>query len=130
MTYVVASTGMRAYGPAMFALRLLRILTLFAMLLAPLGITTAHAAMTAPAMMAGSHIAAMAPAEHCGGMDQPAGQRPDSGIDCTIACSALPALASEVAAHPLPSAPEPSTPLVGALHGLHPEFDPPPPRFA
>ena len=130
MTYVVASTGMRAYGPAMFALRLLRILTLFAMLIAPLAMTSTHAAMAAPAAVAGSHRAVVAPADHCGDMDQPARQRPVSGIDCTIACSALPSLASEFAAHPVPAAPEPPASLAGTLHSFHPEFDPPPPRFA
>ena len=124
----VASGVAAPYLPAMVALRLTRFLTLLALLLAPLGMVRAHAAMAIPADASAS--AHHGGADPCGGMDRPAGQQPSSGIDCGIACSAMPSGDSEIAAHPMVAAAVPTALLAADLHGLHPESDPPPPRFA
>ena len=127
----VASLAAAVYSPAMVATRLLSFLTLFALLLAPFGMASAHAAKTMPAQAhSGHHVRAIAPSNHCRGMDQSSKQRPASSIDCTIACSTLAGAAIEVTAHPVPAAPEPSFLAAAPLHGLSPESEPPPPRFA
>ena len=127
----VASLRVGAYSPAVAATRLLRFLTLFALLLAPLGMMRAHAAMAIPAQGHSVHVmGSAAPSEPCGGMHQPSKQAPASSIDCTIACSVLAGVSVEVAAHPVPAAPAPSFLAAVSLHGLTPESDPPPPRTA
>lgn len=131
-TSLVASTSVGAYSQAMVALRLLRFLTLVALLIAPLRMMSAHAEMAMPAPAdKGHHMAAAATSDHCGGgMNQPRKDQPASGIDCTIACSACPSAESTLIAHPHPAAPIPPATLASALIGLHPESDPPPPRLA
>jgi hypothetical protein len=128
----VATLIARAYSPAMVALRLLRVMTLFALLLAPFGMMRSHAAMVLPAasVAPGHHMDPAAPADPCPGMDQPAEDRPASNVDCMIACSAMPSLESGIAIHPILAATMPRPSPAGVLHGLHPESDPPPPRFA
>ena len=126
----VASAEHDAYSQRMFS-RLLRFLTLIALLLAPLSMS--HAAMAMPAgapAAADHHTDAVASAHHCGGTDQPDKERPVSGIDCTIACSAVSSAESDIVARPILAAPVPQIALASSLHGLHPESDPPPPRFA
>lgn len=106
----------------MTASRLLPLLMLLALLVAPfgrIGLAEAAAPEAAPMAMTG----------HCE-------DRPDSGkagpgaIDCMIACAAMaPATAPEfsrmlVAVDPQPPLPRPS------LTGRQPEADPPPPRFS
>lgn len=112
--------------------RLVRILTILAMLVAPLGMMGGHAAMAmpVPAQPAMDHMAAMSTAGHCADMDKQSEDQRGSGIDCMIACSALPSAESEIAAHPLAATVVQPIPLVEGLSGLHPESDPPPPRFA
>ena len=62
----------RAYWPGMFAMRLLRFLTLIALIVAPVGMMSGHAAMAmSRAAIDGHHMAAMAAPDHCAGMDQP-----------------------------------------------------------
>jgi hypothetical protein len=58
------------------------------------------------------------------------GGQPAPNIDCLIACSALPSLAFEVEVQPHPPSFVEPAPLLAALHGLHPESDPPPPRLS
>jgi hypothetical protein len=130
-TSAIASKGLRAYGPGMAALRLLRILTLAALLLAPFGMLGNHAsaARTTMAVPSGHHVAAMS-AEHCADTGQPAKDRPSSSIDCMMACSAIAGIESELAEHPLPAAAPPEAMAPKAIHGLNPEADPPPPRLA
>ena len=124
----VVTAGAGVYLPAMVALRLFRFLTLFALMLAPLGMMSAHARMAMPASASSGHE--MAASSHCPGMDQPRKEKPVSGIDCTIACSALPSAESTIAVHPMAAAEVPPIALVTFLPGLHPESDPPPPRLA
>jgi hypothetical protein len=126
----VASPPPEAYLPDVAATRLLRFLTLFALLLAPLGMMRAHAAMAMPAQGHSAHAMGLAAPSECGGMDQPSKQVPASSIDCTIACSVLAGGVVEVAAHPVSAAPAPSFLATLSLRGLTPESDPPPPRFS
>jgi hypothetical protein len=128
----VASLGRGAYCRLMVAWRLLRFLTLLALLIAPLRMMSAHAEMAMPAASAQGdhHMAAASPSEHCGGMDQPRKDQPVSGIDCTIACSACPSADTRVDVHPQAVAAVPPVASASVLLGLHPESDPPPPRLA
>jgi hypothetical protein len=122
-TVSVASDPLAAYFPAMFAARLVRLFVLLALVLAPLAMTGAHPAMAMPAHApAASGHHAMG-ADHCAGMDQPARPQPVSCIDCIMVCSALPALESEILAHPIDQREQ-------RVLGLHPESEPPPPRVA
>lgn len=101
------------------ALPLLRLLTLLALILAPLGMIEG-----APAM-AHDRSAAMG---HCPESDGPAKAPPSAPVDCMIACAGLSAQAGSLLAPPPPSA-APTTPLLPwRLHGLHPETTIPPPR--
>lgn len=125
---MVATSLVEPYLTAMFVLRLLRILTLVALLLAPLGMMSGHAAMAMGSAAEATN--SMGPADHCGGMDKPARHQPASGIDCTIACSAVPSAEGTVATHPIAAAQIPPIALATSLFGLHPESDPPPPRLA
>jgi hypothetical protein len=109
---------------------LLRILTLLALLLAPLTMIGGHAAMAAPAP-ATAHQMDMATApDHCAGMNPGSKARPGSGIDCTIACAALPAIGAPFPVPLLfPALAEPA-PRIAARVGIVPEAATPPPRFS
>jgi len=113
--------------------RLLRFLTIFAVLFSPISMATGHAAMAMPAASAAmaDHMGA-ASAGHCADMG---GEQDKSGpaapsIDCMIACSAMPAADFEVEAHPVVAAFIEPRALISALSGLNPESDPPPPRIS
>lgn len=114
--------------------RLLRLLTMIAVLFSSLSMMSGHAAMAMPAPSASTmdHMKATAPAGHCA--DMAADREPDDqgapDIDCMIACSAIPAADFEVETHPMAAGFLEPVRLVSALHGLHPESDPPPPRFS
>lgn len=115
--------------------RLLRLLTMVAMLFSPISMAGGHAAMAMPAAAAGSmadHMSAAAPAGHCADMDKQTdkGGPTAPNIDCTIACSAMPSADFEVEARAMPAGFIEPEPLATALHGLHPESDPPPPRIS
>jgi hypothetical protein len=128
---LVASTAAGAYSGFMVALRLLRFLTLLALLVAPLRMMSAHAEMALPASpAAGHHMATAAPSDGCGGMDETGKRKPGSNIDCAMACSAVPGAQSELSAYPQPVAAIPPATFADALVGLHPESEPPPPRIA
>ncbi len=113
--------------------RLMRFLVMTAMLLAPMSMMGGHAAMALPAPAATameSHMRAGAPAGHCADMDQDQDRQADPGIDCMIACSAIRTNDFEVETHPMTAASMEPSRLTSALHGLHPESDPPPPRLS
>ena len=122
-------TGLnRVYLPRVTPTRLARLLTLLALLFAPIVMNASHV-WAAPGRSAAESNHEAMPAGHCAGLDEPDGDdesRPDA--DCTIACSALPAIAG-LLCDPLPatrtSAPPPAS---ASVRGLHPESDPPPPR--
>lgn len=130
---LVATEGSVAYAAAMLGVRLLQLLALLAMILAPVGMATGHDGMAAPVATA-HHVTEMA-ADHCTGMDQPGDRKPmnpqpPSCIDCSMVCAGLAAVDSQVALHPVAAASLPRIPLEDAVQGLHPESDPPPPRLA
>ena len=108
---------------------LIRLLTLLALILAPAGMMRDHVAAAAPvpADQTGHHAVAGQCADMGDGGEERSGP---TAVDCTIACSALPAAAGalpeRIAAAPALHAPAPAA----APPGLHPEADPPPPRAA
>lgn len=115
---------------------LLRFLTLLALLLAlllaPLTMIGGHVAMAAPAPApAATHHMDMAMApDHCAGMNPESKARPGAGIDCTIACAALPAIGDTF---PIPLAfPAVAEPAQRSAdrNGIVPEAATPPPRFS
>ena len=113
--------------------RLWRILTIFALLLAPLSMVGGHAGMAMPAPAATSvmdHGQAGSPAGHCADMDQDQSGQTSPSIDCMIACSAVPAAEFVVASHPAVHGVMQTGALAGLHPGLHPESDPPPPRLS
>jgi len=112
--------------------RLIRILAILAVLFAPLGMMSEHAAMAvAPsAQPVMGQMAAMDMAGHCADMDKQSQDQPGSGIDCMIACSALPSTEGAVIARPMTASVLQKIPVMEGLNGLHPESDPPPPRFS
>ena len=106
--------------------RLLPLLTLLALLVAPFG--RMAAAETMPVSHHAAATAAMA--DHCADLPAPEQDRPDQSIDCMMACAAMaaadaPAFETEAFA---PAEPE-RLPLP-SFTGLNPEADPPPPRYS
>ena len=111
------------------------------MLFASISMTGAHAAMAMPGMsspasshaamqMTTDHAKTSMPPGHCGDEGSTQKAPKGSGIDCTIACSVIPAVASGVAELPPPLAI--AQPLLKEQQhdGLNPESDPPPPRHS
>ena len=133
---MIATRSREVYLSLMTATRLVRVLTILAMLLAPLGMVGEHAAMAMPAAAAaGAHHASnMDQAGHCsegsGQSEDEKAPASDCLIDCAIACSAIPAIGTQMAGHPPALAIIQPLSLVNRITGLHPESDPPPPRFA
>lgn len=117
--------------------KILRLLTLFALLIAPLGMLGRHAAMAAPhsAAMPTSPEADAAAMGHCADMPAPAAKAPAhkapaSNIDCMLACSCMPASVPEIGAGPRPSAAPIYAFVPDGEKGLAPEAEPPPPRLS
>ncbi|MDT9600860.1 hypothetical protein [Sphingosinicella rhizophila] len=132
----VATFRPLAYLPLMLATRLMRIMTIMAVLLAPLGMiggTSVQAATHHPASATTHHAEAMPGMDHCAGMqkgDDKSKSHPAQQHDCMMACAAIPSFGSDVPAKPMaPSAIVP-IPLARSGHGLNPEAATPPPRFA
>ena len=102
------------------------------MLFSPISMAAGHSAMAMPASSAAmaDHMSAT-PTGHCADMSGEQDKSAPTGpsIDCMIACAAMPAADFSVAVHPLFVAFIEPARLTGALHGLHPESDPPPPRY-
>lgn len=100
---------------------LLRLLTVFAVLLMP-------AAMVGAPAAAASTAAAQATAEHCGEHGEPE-QGPEKASAHCVSCSALPALEVPAPVDPL----LPRTPMVLALvqgiDGITPDIATPPPKL-
>lgn len=113
--------------------RLWRVLTILAVLLAPLSMMGGHAAMAMPSPAASSvmdHGQAGSPAGHCAEMDQDKTGQTSPSIDCMIACSAVPAAEFVFASHPAVHGVMQIAALASLLPGLHPESEPPPPRLS
>lgn len=108
----------------MTARRLLPLIAILALLVAPFGRMGMAEAAAAP-----HHAAPAAMAGHCDDRPASAPDRPDkAAIDCMTACAAImPAAAPRLAGTP-PPAIDPGIVPPAAFHGLHPAADPPPPR--
>lgn len=119
----------------MLIARLVRMLALLAMLIAPFGMMGSHAAAAAapPAPMPASHgdaHAAPAAPDHCAPAGGDEGDRTQQSIDCTIFCAAMAAPGAEVAQRAAFAAIALGNRLEPIRHGLNPESEPPPPRFS
>jgi hypothetical protein len=113
----------------MTATRLLRLLTVLALLLMPLAMAgQGHAVAAAP-----HHEMVSDSAGHCADTKPgDEGDKPDRGsaAQCMMACAALPAADAPLpAARTVLRAPATGTPAAG-ITGLAPESETPPPRFA
>jgi hypothetical protein len=114
--------------------RLLRLLTIVALLFGSYSMAGGHAAMAMPSSSAPMmhHAQDGMAAGHCADMGQNQKQKDQTGsnIDCTIACAVILSAMSEMEEGPI-MAPL-SQPLmpVTTRHGLNPESDPPPPRLS
>ena len=117
---VIAARGGGAYGRAMAAAAL-RLLTLIALVLMPVGMAGAPA-MAAPA----EH--GMAGMNHCDEMPSKEQAPPSSKMDCTAMCTALPA-SFGLDAGPMmkPLAPR-SIAMAAPFRGIEPDIATPPPK--
>jgi hypothetical protein len=98
------------------------LLVLLALLVTPYGRMQAQAATAHPA-------APMATAGHCEPAPAKTPTPPHHGsIDCMIACAGIPSVESALAGSPLPPVAAMIAPPAEMLHGILPQFDPPPPR--
>ena len=135
---MIARRSRAAYVPAMVVRHLVRVLTMLALLFAPLSMMSGHAAMAMPvaADAASHHKEAGSSSADCGEMgsesqdDDVGSTLGDCLTDCAVACSAIPALGSAMADQPLPPAMDQPLPLLGRVRSLHPESTDPPPRIA
>jgi len=125
-----------AYPARVSFRRILSLLLLAALVLAPAGMMGGSAAMAmdghAGAGM--SHDTATAANPCHADQSQPGDQAPDTkqvpGSCCVMMCVAIPAVGGELAVHMLPRKMSQPLPLASDPHGLAPEAEPPPPRFS
>ena len=113
---------------------LVRLLTLLALLIAPMGMLGSHAAMaTAPSVQAaasGGHCA-----ETAGSHEQfPDEQAPSKSLecmmDCMMLCSGMPAMTAQLAEPLSPSPMAAAISLSLPVRGLTPQAEPRPPQFS
>gem|GEM_PF-3111321 len=105
--------------------RLLPLLIVIALAIAPFGRMGMAEARAMPKDMSS------AMAFHCAGQPMPEGDKGGRvGIDCMIACAAMAPAATPPLSPPPPTAAVPIAARTLALDGIHPEADPPPPRFS
>lgn len=102
--------------------RLLPLLGLFAVLLAPLGMLGSHAAMAMPKQAASSGNCSEQQSEHS------SGER--ATIDCAIACTALPSHEPLLPPAQIVAAAVPAANPILSLQGMRPEAATPPPRYS
>lgn len=126
----VATGFGEAYFGRMPATRLLRILTLCAMLFASFSMASGgHAAKAAPVPAAMQAMPAHGGGHCTGGEEQRS--TPDSpSIDCLIACAGLPTIMPAFDHAPALTAELPAIPLERRVSGRNPEDELPPPRNA
>ena len=106
--------------------RLLPLLALIALLVAPFGRMAAAEASAMP-----HHGAAAPAASHCPDMPAPdGGDGSQSSIDCMIACAAVTAADAPALAPAPPSRAVTAIRRVVRFSGLNPQADPPPPRLS
>ena len=141
----IASARPAAYLRRVSLTRLIRFLTILALVLSPLamvGPSPASAMANHAAMAANGHAmpgrdmasnAAMAAMSHCQGMEGKSKDQPCDSGDCLEACAAVPAIPAvggQLEPHALAHGPRQLPALVSAPHGLDPEAATPPPRSA
>lgn len=128
----IATPVPKAYLNGVSFTRIMRFLTILAMLLSPLVMMggTPALAMSHHAS-AGEIAAASMPMGHCDDMDMQSEGRSAPSIDCAVACAAmLPELGSRGKTEPLEPVAVDRPMLVSFRHGLGPEAATPPPRIA
>lgn len=140
----IASRERVAYLRAVSLTRLIRFLTILAVIFVPLGMIGATPAMAHQAAMAGpgqqmtGHAmpvhqvtASMAAMDHCKDMDKKSKDQPCGSGDCVMACAAvpaIPAMGGQLDPHAVIHGPRQQPALVSVPHGLVPEAATPPPR--
>ena len=138
----IALAGSAAYLRRVSLTRLLRFLTILALVLSPLATIGAspalamvhHSAMASSGhQMAGHDMAADASmaAAPCPEMDGKSKDQPCGSDDCQTACAAVPAIPAvggQLEPHAMPHGPQLLPALVSAPNGLDPEAATPPPR--
>ena len=121
MTSIIARRSPEVYFSSMGA-ALLRLLTLFALVLMPITMTAAPAEAHA--------MTAMSAADHCGDQQQPQTPPMKDLAQCMLMCAALPAAEALTVSPPdVPWAPRRSA-LVKPIQGIILEIATPPPRRA
>ena len=120
---VIVQTALGLYGAHVVA-AFIRLLALIALVIMPLGMAATPAlAQPGHHSMAANHAM---PAGHCGEEQAPA----PSKMDCTAACTALPASWTPMPEPALkPKAPR-ALSIAAPFSGIEPEIATPPPRFA
>jgi hypothetical protein len=127
----IATPGLAAYLRDVSLTRLVRLLTLFALVLSPISMvvgTSAQAGLHHASAPATTSAAAM---EHCHDTEAPADEGSGPSPDCAVACAAtIPELGDPLSGvSPLPAGLRP--PILPSLRrGLEPEAADPPPRSA
>lgn len=124
---VIVQKALWPYGAPMTA-AVLRLLALLALVIMPLGMAAAPAlAQPAHHAMAADHAM---PAGHCGEEQAPGKAPAPAKMDCTAACTALPASTNPVVQPAIkPKAPR-TISIAAPFSGIDPEIATPPPRFA
>lgn len=134
----IANGYTHAYLMPMLAKRLVRILAMLALVLAPLGMAGGSAAMAQPAAIpsASHHEQAASMPDHCaelgGETDDHDGSSPqgDCLSDCAVSCAAIAAPGNGMADPAMVPAMARPRAFADPLHGLSPESADPPPRTA
>lgn len=141
-THIIATGGPAAYLRPVLLTRLLRFLTMLALVLSPLA---TFVAAPASATTAGSHQmtghempghdmdgdASMAAVPKCQDMNGQSKDQPCGSGDCVKACAAVPAIPAvggQLEPQLLSHGPQQVPTLVSVPHGLVPEAATPPPR--
>ena len=117
-----------AYLPRVSITRLMRFLTIFAVLLSPISMVGGTAAQAMGHGTAAEHESAETPMPHCADMDDKSKGDVRASIDCTIACAALISELSRVDAPALALTPMHRPVVNVTVRGLRPEAATPPPR--
>lgn len=120
----IARPGRPDYSGRVSLRRLLPLMTIFALLVAPFGRAAAAEAMATP------HHAPKAMSGHCDPMPASGQGEKDKSIDCMTTCAAMAPAEAPPLQTRLPTATVPVSRVFAACSGLHPEADPPPPRFS
>ena len=143
MSAAVATAAPRAYLRRVSLTRLIRFLTVLALVLSPLATIGGaaasamahHMAMAADSHQVGGHYRMGDPStvamSHCRDTDEKSKGEPCKSSDCLTACAAvpaIPAIGGQLEPHVLAHGPRQPPALVSAPPGLVPEAPTPPPR--